>query len=279
MKVFEHEDGTLSIEGHISYDGIENASCHRDYKKIAISKCRKLPAKFARGLMAYQKVETLWLWCDVFRTAMSYVLSLPELRVVDILCMRRPGRRVPSFEAAVNLREFRCNMGLTESDLIAISKAPRLRELGAQGCGITPRAVQRLSENESLEALDLECSGITDDLALELSQFKQLLSLEVGSNPLTERGLKAICKMQQLTRLDIWQTEIDASALESLVSLNKLEYLSLGGAYDDVPKFSGDDVIPILNAIPSLRSVWLDGVSLTGEQKEELNERYQYFRN
>jgi hypothetical protein len=80
--------------------------------KIALSKCRKLPARFARGLMAYQKVESLWLWCDVFRTAMSYVLSSPVLRVVDILCMSWPGRRMPSFEAAVNLQEFRCNMGL-----------------------------------------------------------------------------------------------------------------------------------------------------------------------
>lgn len=279
MEVSELEDGTLSIEGRISCQGIESAGCHRAYKKIAISKCRNLPARFARGLVSYQQVEELWLWCDVFRTAMRYVLSSPALQVVDILCMSRPGRRMPSFDAAVQLCEFRCNMGLTESDLIAILQAPSLRELGAQNSCITPRAIYHLMGNESLEALDLEFSGITDELATELSQSKQLLSLEVGSNPISGRGLKAICNMSQLKRLDIWQTEIDTSDLESLVSLRNLEYLSIGGIIDCGREYSGDEIILILDAIPSLRSVWLDGVSLTEEQKENLSERVERFRN
>ena len=279
MDVFEREDGTLSIEGRIPYQGIESAGSHRAYKKIEISNCGNLSARFARGLASYQQVEALWLWCDVFRTAMRYVLSSPALQVVDILCMERPGKRMPSFGEAVQLREFRCNLGLSESDLIAISHAPSLRALGAQNSCITSRVIHHLMENETLEALDLECSEVTDELVTELSQLKQLESLEVGNNPISGEGLKAICSMSQLKRLDIWNIEADIPALESLVSLSNLEYLSVGGVLDGGREYSGDEIIPILDAIPSLHSVWLDGVSLTEEQKENLSERYERFRN
>lgn len=279
MKVFELEDGSLSIEGRIPYRGFGDAGCHHDYSALSISKCSNLPAKFARGLVNYSKVERLWVWCDVFRTAMPYVLSSPVLRVLDILCISRPGRRMPSFDNALELTEFRCNNGLTETDLIAITKAPNLRELGAQYSAISHTVINSILENPNLEALDLECADITDEYAAHLSLSTGLRSLELGSNPITSTGLKAISTMSQLQRLDIWLTDVSASDLELLVSLENLEYLSVGGSENDIERLTGEQIIPILKSIPSLRSVWLDGVSLSAEQNEELNEMYDSFRN
>lgn len=74
-------------------------------------------------------------------------------------------------------------------------------------------------------------------------------------------------------------TSVSVSGLEHLSRLESLEYLSLGGFAGEESKFTGEVVIPILNSIPSLKKVWLDGVSLTQAQKEMLASRYEYFRN
>ena len=76
---------------------------------------------------------------------------------------------MPSLDCAPELTEFRCNNGLTETDLIAITKAPNLRELGAQYCGISYRAIDSILASPNLESPDLECAGVTDDYAAHLS--------------------------------------------------------------------------------------------------------------
>tara|TARA_R110002096_G_C14471618_1_gene713110 strand:- start:158 stop:832 length:675 start_codon:yes stop_codon:yes gene_type:complete len=224
-------------------------------------------------------VERLWLWCAVFRTAMPHVISLPKLRVLDILEIKRPGHRMPSFDCAENLREFRCPSGLTDSDLAAITRAPNLVEIGAQWSHLSPVGVESILNSPSIESVDLECAGITDELVAQLSSSSRIKLLDLGNNPLSGRGLEAISQMSQLQRLDIWQTVTTANELESLASLESLEYLSLGGENEKGHIFSGDEIVPVLELIPSLRSVWLDGVSLSDAQLEELKSRYENFRS
>ncbi len=279
MRIFEGEDNSLIIEGPICFGGFADAGCHRDYRAVSITKTGRLPARFARGLSNYQKLEKLWIWCDVYRTAMPHILALPQLAVLDILCVSRPGRRMCTFANAEKLQQLRCNNGLTESDLIAISTAPSLEELGAQFSGLTSRGLRALLSMESLTAIDLECAGVTDNLAAQIAESRQLLTLELGNNPISDVALKKICSMSQLKGLDIWQTNISVSGIEQLARLENLEFLSLGMYGDDEPLLSGDSVIPILDAIPSLKRVWLDGVSLNPAQGEMLKSRYEFFRN
>ncbi|CAN0466222.1 unnamed protein product, partial [Phaeothamnion confervicola] len=218
-------------------------------QSVSITKAARLPAKFARGLSSYKKVEKLWLWCDVYRTAMPYILALPALAILDILCVTRPGRRMCTFSKATNLRTFRCNNGLSESDLIAISAAPCLEELGAQSSGLTPRSLQALLLMETLTTIDLECAGVTADLAAQIAESRHLITVELGNNPISDDDLTRICGMKQLRGLDIWQTSVSMSGIEQLSRLENLEYLSLGRYSDDEPLFSGDGVIPVLDSL------------------------------
>lgn len=279
MRISEGDDNSLHIEGPLSFRGFADAGCHHEYESISITKAALLPAKFARGLTPYRKVKKLWLWCDVSRTAMPHILALPEIEVVYILRISRPGRRMIDFSPATRLRQFRCNMGLKESDLISISRAPALEELGVQGSHMTSRSLTALLGMTSLTAVDFEDAGVTDDFAAQIAESSRLQKLELGSNSISDVGLKNICNMCQLKGLDIWQTAVSRAGLENLAKLTNLEYLALGRYCDNEPQFSGEQIIPVLDSIPSLKCVWLDGVLLTAEQSEMLNSRYEFFRN
>jgi hypothetical protein len=83
--------------------------------------------------------------------------------------------------------------------------------------------------------------------------------------------------MSQLQSLDIWWTNIVEKDLDLLANLTNLEYLSIGG-YDGQKLLIAKGVIPRLAAIPKLKKIWLDGITLTAEEQELLKERYEYVR-
>ncbi len=278
MRVIKDDEESLDLEGPIPYSGILNVGSHRSYKKLALTKSPNFPAKYARGLTVYSEIQELWLWSKVFRTAMPHIIGLPKLETLDILILRSPGSRLCSFSDAEKLKIFRCNTGLIESDLIAISSAPALEVFGAQSAMITDRALDALMKAPNLHSVDLEATGFRDSFAAKIAESTQIATLELGSNPISAAGLKSICSMPQLTHLDIWHTNIKADDLVHLEYLDKLEYLSVGG-YHGCDELNAEDILPIISRMPSIKRLWLDGVSLTKSQKTELTEKYEYFRN
>lgn len=265
------------LEGRVSAADIRSLKNKGAIEKLSLTKMPTLTTKVAQGLSSLQSVDQLWLWCDVTRTAMRHVIALPGLRILDILNIVKPGRLEP-FSAASNLDIFRGNNHLTEEDLLQVVACKSLRELGAQGAGLSLRAIRAILDLPKLESLDLEGSAFTDAMAEEISASTLLTSLDVGATRITRTGLKHLCKMRQLRSLDLWaNTSIQESDLDLLAALPNLEYVSVG-EYSDVTSFDVQTLLPRLNAVSSLKRVWLDGVKLDPSQRASLEARYESVR-
>ncbi len=270
------EDGWIKLTGPVSAGSIRDLARFGDVEKLSITQDSPLTEALARAFGALKSVNALWLWCDVTPAAMQHVIRIPGLRVLDVLYMRHPGRLAP-FRAAGTLEQFRCNIGLTERDLLAVSTCPSLREIGAQSSALTPRAVEALLRLPALESLDIESTRFDDAMAERLSTSRLLRALDVGATRITRNGLEAICGMTQLTSLDLWATGIVEDDLDLLARLPLLEYLSIGN-YEGAASLDADLVVPRLLALPSLRRIWLDGIALRPEQRAELEAKCERVR-
>lgn len=270
------QSGWVELKGPITAADLRRLRGLGHLDRLSVTDQALLTAEIARGFSALKSARWLWLWCDVTRTAMRHVVSIPGIQVLDVLSIRHPGH-LAEFSSATTLETFRCNTGLTEADLLEIGSCHSLRALGVQSSTLTSRALDALLEIPGLESLDLEGTKFDDAMAARISTSKSLRSLDVGATLVTRRGLEHICRMKQLRALDLWATSIVEADLELLAGLPELEYLSLGGVDGDTT-LNAKTLLPRLQAIPSLQRIWLDGVPLSADEKATLQKRYTYAR-
>ena len=155
---------------------------------------------------------------------------------------------------------------------------PNLEELGAQCAMISTRALDNILSLPKLRNLDLEETEFDDKMATALASSSTIEALDVGATRVTAKGLRSICTMSQLRSLDIWALDIQEKDLDLLNDLPNLEYLSIGG-HDDQTTLTSKGVLPRLAAFPSLKRVWLDGITLSSSERAALERRYEYVRN
>lgn len=269
-------DNTVNLEGTISAADLRLLAKNGPIGELSLTKMPKLTARIAMGLSSLPSVDHVWLWCDVTRTAMRHVLSIPRLRVLDVLDIVKPGR-LEGLSAASSLEIFRANLSLSAEDMLEIATCHSLRELGAQGAELSGDVISALLKMPNLAALDLEGSQFDDAMAEQISASTTITSLEVGATRLSAAGLAHLCTMKQLRSLDLWATGIQESDLALLAGLPMLEYVSIGD-HDDLQSFQAEAVVSALSALPSLKSIWLDGIDLTSAQRDALAARYEYAR-
>lgn len=270
------KDGWVELKGSLTAADVkELAACGR-IEKLSVTELPILTASLAQSLSSVTAVTQLWLWCDVTRAAMRHVLSIPELAILDVLNIRSPGR-LRGFALATSLREFRCNLCLTDVDLLEVASCHSLQVLGAQSSELTVAAVTALVDMPELRSLDLEGSNFDDNLAELLCKSSSLLSLDVGSTRLTREGLRYICRMKQLKSLDLWASAVTEQDIELLTDLPHLEYLSVGGV-KGAASFDADSLLPKLHSIKALERIWLDGVRISPATRRQLEERYKSVR-
>jgi len=270
------QDGWVELKGPIKAKDLRSLGRLGELKRLSVTKQRLLTAEVARGFSAIKSARQLWLWCNVTRTAMRYVIAIPGLEVLDVLDVKPPGR-LTGFSSATTLEAFRCNVGLSEADLLEIASCRSLRELGIQSSTLTPQALDALLEVPELQSLDLEGTSFDDAMAARINTSKSLRSLDVGATLLTRSGLEHICRMTQLRSLDLWATKITEADIDLLAKMPHLEYLSVGGVEGDTT-FDARTLLPRLQAICSLQRVWLDGVQLSEDEKAILEKRYTSVR-
>lgn len=263
--------GWYAIEGMPTADVINSLRQVGHIDKLSLTKAPLITVKVAKLLRSLPSVEWLWLWCDVTRAAVSQVVRLPGLVSLDLLNVRKPGR-LSGFERATSLRTLRANLSLEEDDLIAIAKAPRLQELGAQGSDLTPKALDALLSLPELGALDLEGTALNDEMARLIAQSATIHSLDLGATKLTVQGLKFLTSMKQLRSLDLWATSLREPDLELLRAFPHLEYVSVGG-YAGADSLDAAYLVSLFASLPSLQRVWLDGVTIDQAQVSELERR------
>ena len=256
---------------------------NKPYKKRTLAEKQAIPRPqqnfteaIARGLAGIHSLDQLWLRLEATPAALRLAFAIPELRVLDLWGIAYPGR-LAGF-ASTSIEELRCNMGISgsgfsEADLIEISTSVHLKQLRARTPKISLRAMTALIAMPKLQSLDIEGTGFDDAMAALFIGNASLHSLDVALTKLSGKGLAHLCTIKNLRSLDLFATRIVEDDLDLLAGL-PLEYLSIGCVRDDKPPpFSMATVLKKLEALPALKSIWLDGLDLNAEHLAEFKKR------
>lgn len=270
------DSGTIRLAGPFGPRELRRLRSQGQIECLSLTKQPLITAELAKELAALVSVRWLHLWCATTRTAMRYVIPIPGLEELDVLRIRYPGT-LENFVGATDLKRFQCGF-MTELDLLEISRLPNLEELCAQNAALSTGALDAILGLPKLRKLDLEEANLDDKMATALASSSTIEALEVGATRVTAEGLQSICTMSQLRSLDIWALDIQNEDLDLLSELPNLEYLSIGGP-DYQNTLTSKGVLPRLAALPSLKRVWLDGITLSSDERVALEKRYEYVRN
>lgn len=275
MTILPNSQGWYSLERDIEIDAVAQLREIGPIAKLSLAKIPLVTVKLAQRLSGLN-VENLWLWSDVTRRAMRYIVQIPGLRTLDVLCIKGPSV-LDNFRKAQSLETFRANHYMTEADLLEVTQCSRLTELGAQGAKLSSAALAAILALPSLVSLDIESTRFDDSMAKKVSRSKTIESLDVGATRLTGAGLRHLAQMQQLRSIDLWATDVTEADLPLLLDLPRLEYVSLGN-YDHLPQLSAETVCNLILSAPSLKRVWLDGIQLHAAQREALENKLESLR-
>ncbi|MEL6380509.1 MAG: hypothetical protein AAGK25_09500 [Pseudomonadota bacterium] len=265
-------DLKISIEDPLNKEHATAFSECPHFDEICVRDQDLITVNIAQAFIPIRSVYKMTVWCSITRAAMRYVISRPNLKELVVFELKPPGY-LTGFEDAHDLTYFSCPFGLNVTDLLELAECTSLEKLGAQQAKITEKALASLLELPLLTEIDFECSNFNDGLADIVSQSKTVTRFEIGATRITRDGLEKICSMKQLRGLDVWANDISETDLDLLVALPNLEYLSIGG-HDEQTTFTLKGTLPILQQIPSLTHLWLDGFRVTKDEWAYLNDRY-----
>lgn len=214
-------------------------------------------------------------------------LDLSETRITD------HGLRQLKGASAITDLNLRYAELITGEGLSSLKTWAQLKRLNMEGTKLTDNTLQHLSAFTSLESVNLGSVLVTDAGLDALTSLPHLRELILGGNKLTDAGLQALRQLPGLTYLDLggtqredsglWSVSLTQPGLDAIATLKELRRLKLEGALvtarglatlqvlskleeldlHDCPRI-GDDVIPVLSAMPGLRSVDLAGTKVTG---------------
>lgn len=270
-----HSQAEATLDPHLRPEAIRALAAAGPIECLTLGYGRLLDARRAKRLHALPPTRRLWLLGRTTRAAIRQIACIPGLETLDVMQLCGPGA-VSGLGDAATLRTLRINGWLHARDLRGIGACPSIETLGAQGAGLTPRALDALLAMPRLRNLDLEGTDFDDAMAARVSRSATLEWLELGATRLTRSGLAHLVRMPGLRGLDLWATPITEADCALLCELPMLEYVSLGG-YDGAP-LDGAKLLPLLLAMPALKWVWLDGVRLDAGQIATLEARFDSVR-
>lgn len=272
MTILPDRDGWYAFERGIPAQAFAQLGAQGPIAKLSLHKLSQVTVRLARDI-AGLRVEQLWLWSEVTRSAMRYIVQVEGLRELDILSFG--AGRMPSFAKAAALEVLRANHYMTEADLQAVAQCASLRELGAQGADLTPRALAAILALPKLVSLDLEGTRFDDKMARMMARSQTVEVLSIPNTRISRAGLAHLCGMHQLRELDLWSTRLTVDDLGMLATLPELEYLSLGDMAD-VCTLDPAAVTDLLLSLPKLKRVWMEGIALNPQQQTALDAKLDY---
>lgn len=220
------------------------------------------------------KIVELYLSCAVSRAALSAVASIELLARLSSNSLVGPGI-LRSFASAISLEAVFVPCGLLARDTGAILDAPQLKELNVQCSAISRKVVRKMATHPNLESIDLEGTALDDEMAQDLAFSRTIKTLHLGATLVTRRGLQFLAEMPRLSSLDLWECRLSDSDLEVLREMPQLQSVTLGSAEGH---YNGNKIFHILENLPNLNWLWLDGVVLPEELQQELKNRVEYCR-
>lgn len=263
----------LSIPAPTSARQIRTLTPSEPVGELHLSPDRVLDAKRAEALVEWPPVTTVSVYAPTTKAALRRLLSLPGLEALYLsdLCQHGSLSQAPR---PASLRTFRCDW-LHSKDLLQLSTLLDPESFASHYANLSEPFVKNLLNLSNLKHLDLEGSNLDDGLVELLATSRQIERLYLGATRIGPAGLQNICTMEQLTELDTWALKLEECDLECLTALSKLEYLSLGG-YEGQSGLTAQGVLPLLERLPVLKSLWLDGIALSVAEIEMLKQRYEH---
>lgn len=250
----------------------------------------------ARGNVVVVDLRASWAGdSDLASLAALPVLSrldLSETRITD------HGLRQLKNAPAITDLNLRYAELITDQGILAMKGWKHLARLNLEGTKITDSALQQLSALTSLETLNIGSVQVTDAGLEALTSLTNLKELTLGGDKLTDAGLQPLRQLPGLKLLDLggvqrtdsgpWSVSFTQPGLEAIATLKVLRRLRLDGTLisarglDTLKRLTqlevldlhdcteiGDDVIPALTAMRTIR--WLDvtntKITATGLEK------------
>ncbi len=157
---------------------------------------------------------------------------------------------------------------VTDADLAAIARLPRLRLLFTTESTITDAGLVHLGNLAPLADLTLMGAKLTDEGLVHLARLPALEHLDLSSTRITDVGLVHLTRLPKLARLELANTGVTDAGLPELARIRTLTELDLGGnlAITDaglVPSHFG----------PRLVGLRLDSTAVTQAGVDALNQR------
>ncbi len=265
----------LELQVPVTMESLLSLDKFSHIEKLSAKQDQRITAKIAKGFKSITSAGQIWLWCDVNRAAVSQIVTVPNLKKLDIFSISSPGK-LRNFSFATSLEHFYCAFtdAFNTDDFKEIASCKTLKEIHLPNSTLNTLIIKHLLTLPSLRTLDLEDSNCDDDMASLISSSKTIQNLELGATSISEEGLAKICQMSQLKSLDIWATNTKQKDLTLLKKLSSLEYLSIGQGYDE-NSFDPKSLIGMLAQIKSLKRIWFDGIEFNSSEKKLLSEKYE----
>jgi Leucine-rich repeat (LRR) protein len=194
-------------------------------------------------------------------------LNLRGTKVTDAGLVHLAGLPIESLDVGFSL--------FTDNGFENLVNLPQLTHLAVGGNKVTDTGLNSLRLMPNLVELDLSgaqrtdsglwAASITDRSIETLNSLTRLESLNLRGAKFSDEGFARLGRAKGLRELNLGETQLSAKGLSGLSNFPKLETLSLYKA-----ERVGDDAVPVLAALKTLR--WLDitGTTITASGVQTL---------
>ena len=270
------EGDDISLSGPIRLGQIKDTFAGRSFNSVDFRDTNFIDLQIAYAICQATSIRSIGIWSNISRAAFSRLMNAEGLQEALVSGFAGSGR-FRDFASANAVVDFRSFYGLNGLDLVEIANLPNLISLTAHGAEFGTKAMQRLAEMPTLRQVDLEAVTITDEMSRALSKSRSVTDVVVPATRLTKMGLRHISEMPQLRYIDIWANNFQANALEMFAGHPALEIVELGTmGYDPDRVLHARDIIPQLEKLPKLTTVYFENVATTDEECAYLKSRYTF---
>jgi hypothetical protein len=272
----ETSNDSVHLSGPFSNQQIGKIFEGRRFDAVSFRDCKLIDRAAALQVCKATQIRSIEIWSRITRPALNVLVEIPGLNSAYVIEFAGSGR-LRNFRKATELEEFRSSHALESADILHVADLPNLHTLVAQGAQFGVKATAKLASLTTLKVVDFEGVSFTDEMAKALSQSKVITDVLLPATQLSLAGLKSISEMTQLRYLDIWANGFKANDLDLLAGHSGLEVIELGGmGSNPAQQLKACDLIPRLDRLPALKTVYFENVVCTDEEFEYLRGRYEF---
>ncbi|WP_299923965.1 hypothetical protein [uncultured Pelagimonas sp.] len=270
-------DGEFRFGGDVSLSNLRSIRPDHPLESLYLEDFALLHRDLALELVSWPGIETMVLNGPVTRQAMRQLVNIPSLSQLEVKNIHQHGR-LDGLDIPTRLASVKIGFGASAKDIFAVAKGKGLAELSLEHSFCSTKAMTALSTLPLLKTLHLEGALFTDEHAAALSKSSGIRHLYVQTTQIGREGLADLCRMEQLETVDLWATGVKAEDLALLQDLPNLTDLSVG-QFEDEGSLTAEDVLPRIAKLKGLKRIWLDGITLSQDQKTALQERYDHVQS